>query len=229
MKIKIHCHAGNLITISQKGDELLLDIYDSTYPLKAYRGRANLIGGVQKKSDRSPKEILEREINEEFSNKGENYNIMDSIMKEVVGEGPGAPRPERFAPESDIIRIRGELINFKPYKDYLVKMPLIEGKENKDFIVSVYSVTISQNIFELAKYNLLHGNSIKNEGLSKIINMHSLIKGETLTARAAGIFIGDYFNVKLPNPEEVKASPIGVPRRYLKNYSNEFYYASHFI
>jgi|SRR3989344_3506804 len=123
----IHHHAANLIAESENGKEFLVDIYDNTYPRKCYRGRVNFIGGSHDPADYSPRELLEREVKEEFSGITSSSG-MEGIVADMVGERSCVIKPKKFASKEDIIKIQNSLLKFEPFKDYLIKMPAIEGK-----------------------------------------------------------------------------------------------------
>ena len=220
---KIRHHVGVVIIEAEKTGELLVSKYDETYPTKCFRGAINLIGGNHEKGDRSPLEILLREINQELSSNQE-YTKRREIFH-VIGEWRPAQEIRLFASERDIFLIRGEIIyNIKPYKDYLCSFPSFEGRDEFDSLHSVFVSKIRQGIFELARKNINEGKGIKNEGFATICSFEELEQGKPLCAWAVPCILSNYKNIKIPNPYNAKAEHIGKPRYSMLDYTDEFEY-----
>ncbi len=222
---KISCHSSGVIIEAEKTGELLLGRYDETYPTKFFRGAVNLIGGNYEKSDKSPLEILLREIKQEFSSNQEYVNHREENLRDFIGDWRAAKKIELFASEEDIFLIKREIIsNISPYKDFLWAFPSIEGRDKFDSLTSVFISKIAQDVFELARENLKESRSIKNEGSAVICTFKELKQGRLLCAWATPFILSDYKNVEIPNNYNVKAKSIGKPRNSILEYAREFDY-----
>ena len=227
---EIHHHCGVGIIESEKTQEFLFQVYDNTFPTVIYRGRINLIGGNHNPNDLSPKYLFEREIKEEFSitEKEEGW---DSTLTDVVGEGSGPEKITKFASQSDMASIKDAVLQCQPFKDFVLNIPSIQNKPIYDVIYSVFSSTIPQDVFELARKNILEEKSIKNEGLATIKTIEEIVAGNPLPVAGTGIALEHYlahkygFHVKIPNPEGINSMVIGMPRASFKDYLNEFHYS----
>ena len=65
-KYKVRDHSSVVILPSQNGNEFVFNVYDATYPRVEFRGAVNLVGGNLDPTDSSPRQLLERKLNEEF-------------------------------------------------------------------------------------------------------------------------------------------------------------------
>ena len=205
MRKELDHHVGVGIIKSEKTQELLLGVYDDTYPDTNWRGRAKLIGGNHEKDDISPRHIFYREVNEEFS------HIKD--------------KESEFATEEDIKLIRETiLLNALPYRDFLVKMPQRIGKQEHQVIYSVFNSFLTDKILTLIRKNIELEKRIINEGLLRIVSVDELAKGNLLVAAATGLILGEYFNARIPNPDNATAENIGLPRNSFNDYAKEFSY-----
>ena len=83
---------------------------------------------------------------------------------------------------------------------------------------------IKQDIFELAKENISVGRSIKNEGRAIISNIDDLRKGRFLCAWATGTVLGEYKNIQIPNPYDIRAKSIGMLGNSIEEYLSESNY-----
>lgn len=222
---KISHHASGVIIESEKTRELLVSRYDETYPTKCFRGSVNLIGGNHEKEDKSPLEILLREINQELSSDQKYVNDKEASLKDTVGEWIAPQEVKLFASEKDIYSIKNEIIsNIVPYKDYICSFPSFEKRDEFGSLVSVFISKIKQDIFELARRNVNEGKSIKNEGIAVICSLEDLKEGRILCAWAAPCVLSDYKKVAIPNPHNVKIKLIGKPRNSMFDYISEFEY-----
>lgn len=225
---KISYHTGSVIIEAEKTGELLVSRYDETYPTKCFRGSVNLIGGNHEKEDKSPLEILLREINQELSSDQRYINDKEASLKSIIGEWMPPQEIKSFASEEDIYSIKNEIIsNIVPYKDYFCNFPSFEKIDKWGSLASVFISKIKQDIFELARKNINDGKSIKNEGLAVICSLEDLEEGRTLCAWAAPCFLSDYRAVAIPNPYNVKIKSIGKPRNSILDYIDEFEYVTH--
>lgn len=224
--MKVHTHAVALFAESQRGDEYLLGIYDNTYPVIKYRGRAiGTSGGMVAGEDVSPFETLRRETLEEFSREQDYEDKFDPTLAAVTGPGSRPERIERFAEQGLIDEVRDALLReSKPFRDYLVHVPAVqEGRNPFDMVLSTYSATLPQDLIESIRAALERGEGIKNEGLSRLVSVQSLINGTPLTAWATGHVIRDLKEIGPPNPEGVTVENIGLPRASFAEY-REFEY-----
>lgn len=204
-----------------------MGVYDGTYPVVKFRGRAiGTSGGMVSKDDLSPRAALERETHEEFSLDQDYEEGFDPTLEAVIGPGTRPERIERFADVRLIHRTRDVLLaEAKPFADYLVHVPTVqEGRKAFDMILSTYSATLPQDLIESIRAALERGEGIKNEGLSRLISIRDLSEGRPLTAWATGRVIGDLEGTSLPNPEGITAEKIGTPRESFTDYA-EFEYA----
>ncbi len=222
---KIRHHVGVVIIEAEKTGEFLVSRYDETYPTKCFRGAINLIGGNHEKKDKSPLEILLREINQELSSNQEYINDRKASLKDVIGDWQPPQEIKSFASEGDILLIKNEIIsNIVPYRDYLCSFPSFEKRAEFDALQSVFVSKIKQNIFELVRRNLNEDKNIKNEGFATICNLKDIREGRILCAWAVPCILSDYKNVVIPNPYNVKIKHIGKPRNSILDYTNEFEY-----
>ena len=223
--MKIISHSSCVIIESSETGELLANLYDSSYPIEFFRSRLNLIGGNYKKEDKSPQEILLREINEELSLNQKYINNKEKSLKIIKGEWKPPRRIKSFASDRDISLIKKEIISkIIPYKDYLWSFPSFNDKNLFDSLSSVFISKIKQDVFELVRKNIDKGKSIKNEGLAVICNIKDLIKGKYLCAWAAGCILSDYKNIDIPNSYGIRIECIGKPRSSYRDYIGEFEY-----
>lgn len=223
--MKISYHGCSVIIEAEKTGELLVGIYDETYPTKCFRGSINLIGGNHEKEDKSPLEILLREINQELSSDQEYINNKEASLRYIIGEWTPPQKIKSFASERDISLIKNEIIsNIESYKDYLCSFLSFEKRDEFGSLASVFISKIKQEIFELARRNLNEGKSIKNEGLAAICTFEDLKEGRLLCAWASPCILSDYKNIVIPNPYNVKVKSIGEPRNSMLDYTNEFEY-----
>ncbi len=222
---KISHHTGSVIIEAEKTGELLVSRYDETYPTKCFRGTVNLIGGNHEKEDKSPLEILLREINQELSSDQKYINDRETSLRNVIGEWRPAQEIKSFASERDISIIKNEIIsNIMPYKDYLCSFPSFERRDEFGSLASVFVSKIRQEIFELARKNLNAGKGIKNEGFATICSFEELEQGKILCAWASPCILSAYKDIKIPNPHGIKALYIGKPRNSMRDYTREFEY-----
>jgi hypothetical protein len=200
-------HPSVLIIQKDKTQDLLMGVYDDTYPLVAYRNSANLIGGNPSSKDKNPRDVLLREIAEEL-----NVN-------------PG--KEDYFAPGEDIKEIRNTILsNLLPFKDFFFHFGEIKGgrKEYKA-IGSAFYCSIDRKIFDIAKKNIDNGKRLTTEGRIGVFNLEQLIKGGKFsTAHLTAPILGDYFNVNMPYPEEIKFISLSLPRDSFEEYLSDFNY-----
>ncbi len=195
-------HVSLLLIQSPNKKDFLLGIYDDTYPLESFRGRVNLIGGNQHSEDQSPRGILEREIQEEFLIRTTEEKEIEEAISRTSGAGVGAPVPKKFAPLDDIEKIREALLDlFIPYGDFLITTPYLKNRPPETAaIYSVYSVVLSEEIFECAREHLAHGRAIKSEGFATIVSINDLKKGMPLAAGPASFILSHFLQSKIPDP-----------------------------
>lgn len=222
-RLEVNHHSSVVIIESEKTSEFLFSVYDNTYPMTCFRGAINLIGGNYEAGDKSPLDILCREIKQELSTNQNYTDNKETNLSKVMGMREKPQKIKLFADKRVIARIREEVISSAiPYKDYLLNFPSFEGRKQFDALTSVFISVIRQNIFELARKNLAEGKSIKNEGLAVICSIEDIIKGRFFGAWATPCILADYKNVILPNPFGAEAKPIGKPKSSMLGYINEF-------
>jgi len=195
---KIDHHVGCVIIQSNSGEDFLFSMYDHTYPTICCRYKINFVGGNWEKGDYSPKEILLREIREEF-----------------------------LSCEEDVITIRDSIINnLIPYKDYFVEVPEIGQNLQHNALQSIFLSKIPQVVFENTRKNIKEGRNIINEGLMKICNIDELKSGEVQAAWATGGILGDYLGMTFPVMGGIRTTSLGTPRESMKDYNKDFEYSS---
>ncbi len=139
-------HPSLLIIQKEQTNELLMNVYNDTYPLVVYRNSANLIGGNPPPKDKNPMEVLLREVDEEL-------NIT-----------PG--EENYFASLQDIERIKSSIIsNIIPFKDFFFQVDeIIGGRKAYNAIGSAFYSNINKKIFNIAKKNIDEGKKLTPEG-----------------------------------------------------------------
>ncbi len=221
-------HVSLLIIESPDRRDFILGIYDDTYPLESFRGRVNLIGGNQHPEDQSPREILEREIGEEFSIRTIQEKVIEEAISYTSGAGIGAPLPQKFAPPEDIKNIRNRILTYyTPYLDFLITAPYLKNRPlGTAAIYSVYVVTLPKDIFECAREHLAHGKAIKSEGFATVVSIDNLKNGSPLAAGPASLILAHYLHTSIPDPYGLNGVVLGEPRASLADYEKEFIYTN---
>ncbi len=223
MKIPVHNHAS--VILAYRGEEIVSNIYDNTYPKEIWRNRINLIGGGQSKGDYSPRYLLKRELEEEFRISKEVTKKYDKNFKDLVGEGKGAPKVSSFASEKEIKYVKNFLLNnSNPWKDFLISLPPYKDRSSFNVMFSSYVCPLSEKVMACFRKNILEGKSLVSEGFLKITSLSELKSGEVLTAWATGFILEDFFNVNIPNPENVISQKLGAPRKSMNDYFKEYDY-----
>ena len=222
MGIKIHNHAS--VIVAYRGREILSNMYDGTYPKEIWRNRINFIGGGQSQEDKSPRDLLCREIHEEFSLKDREAGAYDQTVSDIVGDGQGAPIIQNFAPKEDIDVIRNNMLdNLRPYSDFLVSIPAYKKKPQFQILFGVYSWEIPEGVFKIAERNINQGKSLVNEGFLTISDLDGIVQGMPLTAWGTGLILEDFFNINVPNKEGVSLKKLGFPKDSFEEYKGEFH------
>lgn len=203
----INFHPSLVIIESEKTNELLMGVYDQTYPLMVFRGSVNLMGGNPNPNDKGPLEVLLRELNEELaSNHGEK---------------------DKFASKEDIKAIRLSITQkIVPFKDFFFKIKKIPGgRETHTTIGSVFYSNINQNAFEIARENLSRNKKIVSEGGLSIQTLDGLAKkGKFYAAHLTAPILNEYYGVKIPFPEEVHTRVLVEPKETFEDYLQDFSY-----
>ena len=201
MKTKINNHASIVLVYNR--DEILSNIYDGTYPREVWRGKINLLGGGQAKGDKSPRQLLERELNEEFKiEELKERRDYDENFSKLVGEGSGAPIVPKFASASDINFVKKEIFdNLRAYKDYLANFPAYKDKPAFNVIFSVYISEVSHDVISCVKRNIAESKSLVSEGLLKITSFEDITAGLVSSAWIAGQVIEDIFKISVPGKD----------------------------
>jgi len=226
MLIDVHHHASVIIVYNS--DILLSNIYDNTYPRESCRGRINLLGGSQNRSDKSPKDLLERELGEEFRICVEDPGAYDKDYAGTVGAGSGAPKVEKFATQKDIELVKSEILSKAcPYQDFLAHIPQFKNLPGHNVMYSVYAAESSPQVLECVQRNLSLERSLVSEGFLRLSHLEELTSGRVLTAWISGLILEDFFKRNMPNPDGFSAERIGMPRPSLQDYFSEFNYFIH--
>jgi hypothetical protein len=200
-------HPSVLIVQKDKTNELLMSVYDDTYPLVAYRNSANLIGGNPSSRDKSPQYVLLRELAEELNINPE--------------------KREYFAPREDIEKIKLSILSgIVPFKDFFFQVGEIAGgRKQYNAIGSAFYSNINKKIFDIAKKNIDEGKKLTTEGRMGIFNLEKLIKGGKFsTAHLTAPILREYFKVDMPYPEEIKFTGLSLPKESFEEYFSDFTY-----
>ncbi len=201
------------VIIVTNGDEVLTAGYNQTYK-PAYRGRANPIGGNPRPNlDRSPLDTLRRELGDElFPGEIKREKGTEIVTEKLQGEIPRNDKVRNFASAEKILALRDSLLeNYRGVRDYFVQVPLVPGgsKQPYNAIYSVYSATLPDRVFNMVRKNLEEGFDMTNEGLLMVRSLDDLVKGNPLLAHSAGPIFADFFDLLIPNPEDVKIERLG--------------------
>jgi len=209
-KTKLDYHPSSVIALRKETGEVLMGVYTEGYHSKIYIGSANLLGGNPTKEDKSPLEVLTREINEEFAN-------------------PPANRGNIWTKAQNIKEIRMALQHNQPYADFFFEITKMGGVKHTPCrgICSVFISYIPQEIFEKIRISILNGEKIMSEGAAGIFSINDLIKGGIYsTAIVTPPILSEYFGVEIPKPDEVTAVRMVTPvRDSFRDYMEEFEYA----
>ncbi len=221
-------HFSVIVVRPSSSGDLLLGIYDNTYPLEIYRNRVNFFGGNQHPEDQSPLEIIQREIREEFVINSIRENKIESVIELVTGRGLGAQAPKKFAPLEDIQNIRDALLSTcTPYKDFLINAPHKHIPRNIPHFLTIcssYEATLDNAIFECARKNLANGKAIKSEGFATVVSVDDIVSGKVLSAGGSPVILADYLQKDIPDPYGLTSEILGKPRGSLADYEDEFKY-----
>jgi len=203
---------------------LLMAVYDEGYRggKGPYPLAANLIGGNPdiKHNDKSPLEVLVREVEEEFDpNFQKQHPHTNQFNQEVVWAHP-----------NDIGFIQRHILgNLAPLQDFYVQAQEFGlGTASYSAIYSAFLSGISKHAFDIARSNLANGKTLTTEGLSGIFSLVQLEQDpreEFATAHATAPIINYFLNSGIPYPEQIQATPIGEPRNTFQEYLRDFEYS----
>jgi len=225
-KIKVNHHSSMVIVESESSNQrFLFNQYDENYPRPFFRLALNLIGGNMKVGlDKSPYDIAEREISEEFSGQFEELE-MESGLVEFLGERTVPQRKPVFALMEDIDKVRiGILAHLTPYKDFLTSVPTLDGKPPFNYTSSVYVSRISENFFKIIGDDISKGMNLINEGYLYIADRKEVASGKLRFAWGTRATIGEYLSLPIPNQMGISTKPIGKPRKSFEDYLVDFSY-----
>lgn len=217
-KIKLDAHASVVVAHCIESGKLVFNVYDDGYPVTAYRGSANNIGGNPEAGDKDPENVLIREACEEFD---PNHAEEKQHVGKVV-----------WASEQDIRIIRnGLLARLEPMQDFLAtQQGIIEGG-NKPYtaIYSAFYTAVSPEVIELVEKNIRDGRNIPTEGLVGVFTLEQLAnhkRGEFSTAHLTAQILNWKFQTGIPSPKQLVSEPIGLPRRAFSYYLPDFEYSN---
>lgn len=212
-KKQVDYHPSVLIAQVDTTGELLMSGYDGGYPTEVYRGAANLIGGNPSEGDRSPLEVLRRELAEELDPK----SAQD-------------PKPNvQWASEADIALIRDSLLNgMVGFADFYVLAAHLKGDQRIPYnaIFSAFFSLVSQEVIECARDNISTGKRIVSEGTLGVYTLDELAsRGEHGCAHGTPMILEERFRVKIPRPQGFSAERLRTPiRDSFEEYHAEFDY-----
>ena len=194
-------------------------VYDGTYPQVSYRFSANNIGGNPSPQDKSPRNVLLREMGEEYDhNHGEKTKFGETVL---------------WAPREDIKFIQDELTtNATAYMDFLMKAKQFSNDPTTKTYTGIYSAfesEISEIAMEVAESNIRRLRRLSPEGLTGVFTLEELtndpVKRNLSTAHATAPILNSFFNANIPYPPELTAEPIGEVRDSFRDYLCDFDYA----
>ena len=173
--VKVHHHASVVVIESEFGGRFLFGGYDKGYPVEVFRDAVNLIGGNHESLDVGPKDILLREIGEEFS----------------VPDG----KEDRFAPSELLDNIRQEIVgNLIAVGDYLVTDPPVRPERKiNEVIFSFYGARVKDLLMDEAKKYLDAGKRLTTEGFVRVLSKEDI----TFTVNYARNGVMPYWNKRL--------------------------------
>jgi hypothetical protein len=229
MRKKVSHHTSVIIIESEEHQKFMFHQYDNTYPRASMRSRVNLIGGNfnPDKKTCSPLALLDQELVEEFSIDQPDSSTVERNLTDILGEGPGAPQVNVFAPEREVALMLGILLlRRKPYQDFLYTVPSLDGRPSFDSMVSAYHAFVPLEIFSRMEELIIEGKGIRNEGLTKILTADDLKRSVELPAWHTGEVMEHYLKTPIPNTYGFKSKALGKPRENFTDYTGEFEYSN---
>ena len=216
----LEAHPSVVIAHCPVRNRLLMAVYDAGYPQVSYRFSANNIGGNPGPRDGNPKNVLLREIHEEYNpNHGEKTEFGETVL---------------WAPSEEIFLVNQALTRQAvPYQDFFVKAVQLPGdpttKNCGGAIFSTFYSQVGEDIIEIVESNLRRCRRLSCEGLTGIFSIDELandpVRGNLSTAHATAPILNHYFNSRIPFPSELRAEPIGQVRDSFSDYLSEFHYS----
>lgn len=217
-KRTVEVHPSVTIAYCTEKEKLLMAVYDSGYSQVSYRFSANNIGGNPNPKDGNPRNVLIREIREEYNPEhGEKTNFGEAVL---------------WAQKEDISFVRDSLLKgLKPYKDFFVtaiQLPEDPTTKNYHGIYSTFYSEVPKEAIEIVESNLRKCRRLSSEGLTGVFTLEELakdqVKGGLSTAHGTALVLNDYFDTKIPYPEQLKAESLGTPRNSFGAYLFDFEY-----
>jgi hypothetical protein len=216
----IDFHPSTVVVWSPETEKLLMAKYDEGYKFPVFRGSANNIGGNPNPRDfqeLGPQNVLTREVTEEYDPLHPNGH---SFLKEedIVWASP-----------EDIAAIRNAIVfNALSVQDFWAIQYHIEGADKP--YVAIYSgfrSDVSGEVIEIAERNIKNGKQLSTEGFTGVFSIDDLVnseRGEFSTAHISGPMINFMIGSDIPHSSAFEVSPIGLPRRLFRDYTQEFDY-----
>ena len=217
-------HASLVIAHNLTKDKFLFSVYDSTYNkgIGPYPLTASIIGGDAEieENGKSPLEVILREVNEEFDPDFQNEHPSTNDYGQRVA----------WANSGDIRLVKDDLIEgINPLMDFYVQAEhFSEGTFVYKGIFSYFSTILTEKTFDIINSNLRRQKSLVTEGLVGIFSLSELEndpRGPFSTAHPTAPVLNYLFNTAIPYPEQIKASPIGIPKKSFTDYLNDFTYS----
>ena len=222
----IEAHPSLVIAHNPSQNKLLLSVYDSGYRkgIGPYPTKPNCIGGNPDISyiEKNPLEVLTREVGEEFDPEYQIHSPDTNIFDQRVN----------WALQRDIALIRDSLIyelkSLKPHQDFYVNAESWRnGTATYQAIYSYFISELPDEVFETVESNLRRQKALVTEGLCGVYTLDELLndpRGELSTAHITAQALNYTFGTIIPYPPHIKATPIGPPRQFFKDYLTEFEY-----
>jgi len=216
-KVLVEAHPSVAIVYSKSNPlNLLMSVYDERYRggKGPYPLAANLIGGNPdiRHNDKSPLEVLVREIQEEFNpDFQKQHPHTNQFNQEVV-----------WAPAEDIGFIQRHILgSLTPLQDFYVQAQEFgPGTASYSAIYSAFVSGISKQAFDMAKSNLADGKTLTTEGLSGVFTLEQLEqdpRGEFATAHASAPIINYFLNSGIPIQNKFKQHLLETQEIIFKN------------
>ncbi len=174
---KVRHHSASVLIVPPQYNQAIVGVYDSTYPVEVFRGNFLFLGGNGNK-DRSPRAIVERELNEELSDKASAQETVSQIIGSAHVDPRGMQKEEReYAPKALRDELKAAVVaNMNGFGDYLISVKGESVKKPNDlvYLSSAFIATVDERLFEEARNQLSQGKQLVNEGLAKIATLREL-------------------------------------------------------
>ena len=214
----------SLTIVQDSQKRFLMSVYDSGYRKGKgpYPLTANVIGGNPdiNEDDKSPEEVLIREVKEEFDSDYQIKNPQTNVFGQRVS----------WAPQKEIAYIRDAILDsIQPFQDFYVRAEsFCEGTSTYQGLYSYFKSLVPEKVIDLAISNIRRHKSLVTEGLVGVFTLGELesdSRKELTTAHMTAPALNQLFDADIPYPPQLKAEPIGIPRNSFQDYLSDFEYS----